>query len=527
MTSRAFPSIERLAFNYGPGTVPGQRAIDAALARDARPTFATAPYAEPRDWGYVGLIAFTATLLLRPQDQIHGLSSLHIAEICAFIGIGPMLLHRFTRRLPVFRITPETLGLVALGIVILVTAPFSIWPGGAFGLFFDSYLKIVIVFVLMMNTLTTPKRLEQLTWLIVCCCGYIAARAVLDYARGVNLVEDGRVAGAVSGIFGNPNDLALNMVTFMPAALMVALTRRHSAVRRLTEAAIAALMLATVVFTKSRGGAIGMGVMLLAVLFLGRKVRPGFTAMALGAVLLATPFMPDSFWLRMATIFDEQLDKAHYTGSSAARRLVMQEGIDAFLAYPLTGVGAGQFKNYNPPERKERWRETHNALIQVAAETGIFGFAVFMFLIVRGGMAAARTRRLLSRPRKASDPLGLVMRNEDRQSLYAHTAALSAGLLGWFTCAMFASVAYSWTFTTCWRSSLARASCARASVGRPRHRNGKDKCFRSFGTVWFTKGNGRRMTAAGFQNRRTVARFEAAHPLLPSPCGHGKPNRCP
>jgi O-antigen ligase len=446
MTMGTVAAAERLAFNYGPGTVPGQRAIDEALAREARPTFATAPYAEPRDWGYLGLIAFTAVLLLRPQDQVRGLASLHIAEVCAFIGIGPMLLHRFTRRLPVFRVTPETLGLVSLGIVILATAPLSIWPRGAFEMFFDSYFKIVIVFVLMMNTLTTPKRLERLTWLIVCCCGYIAARAVFDYARGVNLVEDGRVAGAVSGIFGNPNDLALNMVTFMPAALMVALTKDHSAVRRLTAAGIAALMLATVVFTKSRGGALGMGVMLLAVLFLGRKVRPGFTVMALGAVLLATPFMPASFWSRMATIVDEQQDTAHYTGSSVARRVVMQEGIDAFMTYPLTGVGAGQFKNYNPPERKERWRETHNALIQVAADTGIFGLAIFIFLIVRGAMAAARTRRLLSRQRKGQDPLALVMRDEDRRSLYASTAALTAGLLGWFTCAMFASVAYSWTF---------------------------------------------------------------------------------
>ena len=90
MNTRRLTSPERLAFNYGPGTVPSQRAIDAALARDAEPTFATAPYAEPRDWGYVGLIAFTAVLLLRPQDQLPGLSALHIAEICAFIGIGPM-----------------------------------------------------------------------------------------------------------------------------------------------------------------------------------------------------------------------------------------------------------------------------------------------------------------------------------------------------------------------------------------------------------------------------------------------------
>src|SRR5262249_49206267 len=211
---------------------------------------------------------------------IKALTPFHLAEICAFAGIAPMILHRFTRNLPVFRITSETVALIAFGAVILGTAPFSIWPGGAFEVFED-YIKIVVVFVLMMNTLTTAKRIEQLTWLIIVCCGYIAARGVFDYARGVNLVEGGRVAGAVGGIFGNPNDLALNMVSFMPAALMVALTPRHSTLRRLCAATIVALMLATVVFTKSRGGALGLGAVLVAMLFLGRRIRPGFAAMAL------------------------------------------------------------------------------------------------------------------------------------------------------------------------------------------------------------------------------------------------------
>ena len=438
---------ERLAFNFGPGTVPGQRLIDAALAADARPTFATAQFAEPRDWGYLGLLAFTDVLLLRPQDQIKALTPFHLAEICAFVGIAPMVLHRFTRHLPVFRITPETTGLIAFGAVILATAPFSIWPGGAFEVFED-YLKIVVVFILMMNTLTTTKRIEQVTWLILMSCGYIAARGVFDYARGVNLVEGGRVAGAVGGIFGNPNDLALNMVTFLPAGLMVALTPRHSILKRLTAAAIVALMLATVIFTKSRGGALGLGAVLVAMLFLGRQIRRGFAAMALGSVLLAIPFVPASFWDRMSSIANEEQDKTQYTGSSEARRIVMMEGINAFLEEPMTGVGAGQFKNYNPPERKERWRETHNALIQVAAETGICGLAAFLFLIVRGATAAASTRRLLARPRKksADDPLRLVLKDSDRQTLFAYTAAMTAGLVGWFTCALFASVAYSWTF---------------------------------------------------------------------------------
>ena len=166
---------ERLAFNFGPGIVPGQRLIDAALAADARPTFATAAFAEPRDWGYVGLLAFTAVLLLRPQDQVKALTPFHLASVCAFAGIAPMVLHRFARNLPVFRITTETLALIAFGVVILATVPFSIWPGGAFEVFSD-YVKIVVVFVLMMNTLTTVKRIEQVTWLILLCVGFIAAR---------------------------------------------------------------------------------------------------------------------------------------------------------------------------------------------------------------------------------------------------------------------------------------------------------------------------------------------------------------
>jgi branched-subunit amino acid transport protein len=33
-----------------------------------------------------------------------------------------------------------------------------------------------------------------------------------------------------------------------------------------------------------------------------------------------------------------------------------------------------------------------------------------------------------------------------RRSLSVHTVAMTTGLIGWFVCAQFASVAYSWTF---------------------------------------------------------------------------------
>jgi O-antigen ligase len=430
---------ERLAFGGGFVANPGSAPADAAPAIPAEP--------RARDWGYLGLLAFTSLLMLRPQDQIRALSILHLAQVSALIGLGAMVAGRVRRNQSVIPLTPETVALLCFGFVMLATVPFSVWPGGALGEFVDTYLKVVMVFILMVNTLTTPRRLEQITWLMLVCLGYIAFRAVFDYARGVNLVENGRVAGAVSGIFGNPNDLALNMVTFVPAALMIVLGRRHSPIRRLMAAGIVLLMVATVVFTKSRAGVLGMGAMLLSLVFVGRRVPPAFTGAALVALLLATPFLPSSFWHRMATIGNEEVDKAEFTGSAEARRLLLEEGLKAFIEHPVTGVGIGQFVNYNPPDRKQKWRETHNSLLQVAADLGVFGLAAFVFLVVSAAIASSQARRLLApRRRKAPDPLHRTMSDHDRDLLYGYATALTAGLIGWFVCSLFASVAYSWTF---------------------------------------------------------------------------------
>jgi O-antigen ligase len=428
-------SYERLTFN-----------LDDRSVREDEVSFATAPQATQRNWGYFGLLAFTAVMLLRPQDHFPALEPLHLAEICAIIGIGPMILHRLSHPKPGFRINGETIAILVFTGVMLATVPFSIWPGGSIDEIVNSYLKIVVMFVLMMNVLTTTARLERLMWLIVVCTGVIAALGVFDYFRGYNLVEDGRLAGPVGGIFGNPNDLAMNMTTFLPAAIVIAMSGRQSSGKRLVAALTAVLMLATIIFTKSRGGALGVVAALAALVLMGHMMRRGVGLITLVAVLVATPFVPDSFWARMVSIVDEDADK-QFTGSREARRNVMQEGIDAFLDHPLTGVGVAQFKNYNPPERKERWIETHNVLIQVASETGVFGLLAFSFLIVAAAAAAVTTQRrvriaLALRKGAARNP----DRDDDARALREHMLGMSAGLIGWFVCAMFASVAYNWTF---------------------------------------------------------------------------------
>ncbi len=249
--------------------------------------------AEPRDWAFLGLMTFTALLFLRPQDIFPPLRALHLAEVSALFALGSLVAGRLGRGLPVTRLTPELTGVFAFAFLILATAPFSVWMGGAIGTFTGLYVKVVLIFVLMVNTLTSPKRMEQFSWLLVLASGYIGGRAVLDYVRGVNLIEHGRVEGSVGGMFQNPNDLALNMVAVLPLAAWLML-RPIAGVKRAAAALCAFLMVGAVVASQSRSGTLGLAVM--ALVFAGHmlKRKPGLVFGLALAGALALPLLPSS-----------------------------------------------------------------------------------------------------------------------------------------------------------------------------------------------------------------------------------------
>jgi O-antigen ligase len=455
---------ERLAF--GSGVVIGQTAAERRPEPTSVPTgvapAAPATAARPArkrvardgmELPFFCLMAFTALLYFRPQDTIPFLEFLPLADIAAIGGLGSMVYRRLSRGQSLLRMPPEMIGVAAFALVILLTAPFSIWPGGAVGTFTGMFLKVMLIFILMVNTLTTPERVLRFTWLLVIATSYIAFRAVFDYARGLNLVENGRVMGAVGGMFRNPNDLALNMVAILPIAVMLVTLRKVSTAGRMLAAFGAFLMVGATIVSQSRAGFMGLGAMLLFLLVqIGRR-KPMIVAAAGLGLVLALPMVPNSYWERVSSITDDSKDA---TGSREARKILLGEAFETFLDHPLTGVGAGMFQAYNPKGRTEAWRETHNVVLQVAAELGIVGLAVFLFLVYRAGMAGRQARRLLKQtgaPTKkrpwspapaAAAPA--VISKEDAEFVEVHGGAITAAVAGWFFCALFASVAYQWTF---------------------------------------------------------------------------------
>jgi O-antigen ligase len=398
------------------------------------------------DWAWRGLLGFTAVVFLRPQDQIPALELLHLADLFAVIGLSAMVTNRLQRGLPPLPLTPEVFGLLAFGAAMLVGVPFSYWPGGSFRTFIDIYLKLLAIVVLAIHALDRRERIEPFIWLIVLSASYVAGRAVIDYGRGVNLVEGDRIGGAVGGIFGNPNDLALNMVSLLPFALAFAFRPGKPGMRGAASVG-ALLMIATVVLTRSRGGVVGLVAMIATLVLTSLRVRPAIGAAAITIVLVSVPFAPASFWSRMSSIVNPEQDP---TGSRQARIDLLKEAWRVFVEHPVTGVGLAQFVNFDPT-RKEAWRVTHNVTLQVAAELGVLGLAPFLFLIARAVLAAHVSRRvLLPPPRKrfragARAAGGMPGSGEGDPLLTIVTGVLPA-LVGWFVAAQFASVAFNWTF---------------------------------------------------------------------------------
>jgi len=392
--------------------------------------------AEPRDWALTWTLLFTAVLFLRPQDILPPLEALHLAELTAIAGLVSLFLGRLRRGLAPSRLTPDLVGVIALGAVILITAPFSVWMGGSLHVFTELYAKVILAYLLMVNVIWSPRRLERLTWVLVLVVGYVGFRAIIDYVRGANLVGHGtRVQGSVGGIMGNPNDLALNMVAFLPLAAFVVLRREVPTVRRCLAALCAFFMVGAIVASGSRGGFLGFVCMTLVMAAVSIRRHPGIVMGGALAVFLALPLLPASYWHRIDSIADESKDDF---GSAQTRRTLLAESLRAFEENPVTGVGAGEFKDWDPEGRDQAWHEAHNVLLQVAAELGIAGLAVFVFLIGRAFSAVLQTRWRLRYATSLSP--------EDRSVLEGHSAAMLASLTGWFVCALFASVAYNWTF---------------------------------------------------------------------------------
>ena len=372
---------------------------------------------------YIGIFLFTLVLYFRPYELIPALSGFHsIALVFAVATLLVYLPSQFTAEGTLTALPIEIKCVLFITAWALLSIPIAKDPRLAWEIFNDTFIKVVLMFIIMANTLRTTARLKGLMWLGIGVGVMLSYQALDLYQKGEFKTEGYRVSVDFGGMFGNPNDMAIHLVIFIPIAIVLGAASKNY-LAKILFFACAAMMAAGSFVTQSRGAFLGlMAVSAVLVWKLGRKQR--FKAVLVAGVvgLVVVLLAPGNYGLRVASIFIPSLDPV---GSSDQRTDLLIRSIWVTLRNPQ-GIGIGNFQivgNHN--------LGTHNGFTQVSSELGWLAFAAYLIL-------------LLSPFRK----LGIIERRlfekDDLSWLYYLSIGVQASIAGFMASSFFSSVAYHW-----------------------------------------------------------------------------------
>jgi probable O-glycosylation ligase (exosortase A-associated) len=392
---------------------------------------------------YLGLFLFTVVLYFRPYELIPALAGvtsmafwLAVPTLVVFVVSQFALEGNLTAR------TREVHLVLLLLLAALLSMPLAIAPGEAWDEFNHAFWKAVLMFIVIVNVVRTERRLKGLIFLGLAVGCMLSVGAINDYRAGRFVIAGQRVAGVVGGMFGNPNDLALHLVTMIPLAFGLFLHTRRRLVKPLY-AACMFLMVGGVIATFSRGGFLGLiGAGAVLAWKLGRRNRVLVIALLVVLLLGFVALAPGEYASRLGSI-TEGAD-----ASSHSRRALLFRSILVALANPLFGVGMGNFHIVAIGESV-----SHNAYTQVASEMGMAAMIIYiMFMVVP-------VRRLAVIERETYDT-----RRSTR--LYYLSVAMQASLVAYMISSFFGSVAYQYYVYYLVGYAVALRRIYEAQVGR-------------------------------------------------------------
>lgn len=293
---------------------------------------------------------------------------------------------------PIVRGLPAAAGVWLLYAALCATTVYwSLVPSDTLGAFVPMLAGIAL-YVLVRLTPADARVLRRFEW------GAIGGGAAVAVYGLVQLAAGGLSADAGARLgdeLNDPNHLAASLLLPFALALSRAVAPSRVSVG-LGSTAAATLMLVAVVLTASRGGLLGLGVVVLVLALAGlhraRVLVVAGLVMALAAGLLAT--LPGGVHDRLLS------------GGTSGRTDVWRVAANACTEHCLTGSGWGTFGEVyartlpSTPDARVNPRRTnfepHNNVLLVAVETGVLGLLLVLLglgLAVREALHPPAFRR--------------------------------------------------------------------------------------------------------------------------------------
>jgi O-antigen ligase len=367
---------------------------------------------------------FTLLLYMRPNDLFPAIGSFPIVKIVALIAPIAYIFEQSRLGKPLINWMLEVkmvFLLISLAILFIPAAPF---PQSSIDTITDTFIKTVIVFVLIIQVVNTRERLLSLLKLVVICGAVLGFFAIKSFATGQFTLGGTRIEGLVGGMFGNPNDLATALSILVPLAITLAIIQKG--VSSLFYFACAVCMAAGVLATFSRTGFLGL--LLTTPLMLwkfgrGKRVRTMSIAAIGFAIFIAAA--PGGYGSRVATIFSPDDDQ---TGSAQRRKELMLHTLQIAMRRPIVGVGVGNIAFYTDDEHV-----AHNSYLEVAAELGVIGLIAYLILIF------APIRALRKIENETVNPA-----TRDLREFHYLSIGIQAAIMAYIVCSFFESIQYLW-----------------------------------------------------------------------------------
>ena len=318
---------------------------------------------------YLGVLLFSIVYFGRPEDWFPGAILVPFAKIAGALAVVGVL-GDLARRIPIY-LSKELMLLFLLFAQLCLALPFSTWKGGSFEVVINQFAKVVIITFVLVHATSTWARLRALMFVHV--AAVLVITVVSSFGGGHGETE-GRLLGAVGGIFANPNDLALNIALVLPFCVFFLRVAQNTVTRTVWLAALACIVY-TVIATYSRSGFLSLvAAVSLSLWYFGVKQRRYALLMAVMLVAISLfAIAPGRFGARMHSIVDSSLDE---NGSYASRRDLLDRSVEAALKHPIVGLGPGQFA-----AMAGGWHVAHNSYTELAAEAGVPALLIFLIML--------------------------------------------------------------------------------------------------------------------------------------------------
>jgi len=242
------------------------------------------------------------------------------------------------------------------------------------------FSKILLMTFVMLVVVTTRQKLKTLLYVTAFSFGLLALKSSIFAIRTLG---ESKVGGPADSFLADNNAYALALNMMLPLFYYLARDEENRWLRRASQLFFLAGIL-SVIFSYSRGGLLGLAVVLAAICLKARwKVVGSFLLVA--TAFLTFTFAPQQWTARMDKFLSGNLD------TSAKQRLIIWETAWNFAKdYPITGGGFVTlpdehiFQRYQPEPLPGGFRSSgpHSIYVQFLADHGFIGLGVFLLFLL-------------------------------------------------------------------------------------------------------------------------------------------------